>query len=234
MAKQALEIQASTEVSDLDSLARQIDAAHVEVRRVLLTSVQLAAEAGHLLAQAKEQVPFGQWEAWVEKNIAVSPRTARGYMQAARFWKEADKAKRRALADLGLQGLLAKIAEPRCTPATPTEPKTIKLRVIEEEPKTTVVRVVRVPGEDSEHTDGSDQSQISATMKSVQEADERSGAPRESRFNKSDRLEFRRSENLDAAKRAYLGLDKAGQQDFRNWIAEGASAPVGIIDAVAT
>lgn len=90
--------------------------------------------------------------------------------------------------------------------------------------------LVRVPGEDSERTGGSDQSQIAATMKIVREAEDRSAAPRESRFNKSERLEFRRSLNLDAAKRAYRSLDKADQQEFRNWIAEGASATAKIID----
>ena len=201
MANPALESREPNSVSDLDSLRKQINAAHVEVLAVLLTSVQWAAEAGHLLAQAKELVSYGQWEIWVTENTAISPRTARGYMQAARFWEDATKAKRRALADLGLQGLLAKIAEPRCTPAAPTEPKIIKLRVIEELPKTTAVQVVHVSGEDSEHIDSSDR---------------------------------RCSENLDAAKQAYLRLNKADQQEFRNWTAEGASAPVKIIDAVAT
>ena len=101
---------------DLDDLAKQIDAAHIEVGAALLTSVRRAAEAGHLLAQAKEQVPHGQWEAWVEEKTAVSPRTARSYMQVSRHWIEADKAKRRALADLGLQGFLVEIAEPRPIP----------------------------------------------------------------------------------------------------------------------
>ena len=55
-------------------------------------------------------------------------------MQASRFWQEATKAKRRALADLGLQGLLAKIAEPKTTTFHVVE------RVTEEEPKISVVR----------------------------------------------------------------------------------------------
>ncbi len=222
--------RARRSVSDLDTLAKQIDAAHVEVLGVLLTSVQWAAEAGHLLAQAKEQVPHGQWETWVAENTAVSPRTARGYMQASRFWTEADKAKRRALADLGLQGLLAKIAESRCTPTVEPEDST----AAPAEPKTFTVRMGSVPAEDSERAGGPEQDRLAATMKSIREAEERSAAPRESRFNKSERLEFRRSENLDAAKRAYLRLDKADQQEFRNWTAEGASAPVKIIDVVAT
>ena len=117
MTDQAPNIQAPSSVSDLDDLAKQIDAAHVEVRAALLTSVQRAAEVGYLLAQAKEQIPFGQWETWVEQNTAVSPRSARAFMQIERHWAEADTAKRRAVADLGLRAFLAEIAEPRSTPA---------------------------------------------------------------------------------------------------------------------
>ena len=217
MADQALENRAPNSVSDLDNLAKQIDAAHVAVEDALLTSVQRAAEAGHLLAQAKEQVPHGQWETWVTENTAVSPRGARGYMQVARYWIEADKANRRALADLGLQGLLAKIAEPRCTPAVepedttaaPAEPKTIKFRVIEEEPKTSVVRVVRVPGEDSERTAGSDQSQIAATMKIIREAEEKSATPH---VIMGDSIQS--GANLDGINREWDKLDMAGRDKF--------------------
>ena len=83
-----LKIQASNAVPDLDNLAKQIDAAHAEVGAALLTSVQRAAEVGHLLTQAKEQVPFGQWEIWIAEKTGISPRTARGYMQA---WRAGQK-----------------------------------------------------------------------------------------------------------------------------------------------
>ncbi len=242
MANQSLQVPAPSSVSDLDNLAKEIDAAHLEVGAALLTSVQRAAEVGHLLAQAKEQVPFGQWEAWVTENTVVSPRTARGYMQAARYWMEADKAKRRALADLGLQGLLTEIAKPRCIPAhelpaggkVDAHPMKVRFSV-EEVGRSTKIKTTtnEVPSEDPERAGGPEQDRLAATMKSVREAEEESAAPRESRFNKSDRLEFRRSLNLDAAKQAYLRLDKADRQEFRNWAAEGATAPAPeiIIDA---
>ncbi len=67
-------------------------------------------------------------------------------------------------------------------------------------------------------------------MQSIREAEERSAAPRESRLNKSDRIEIRRSENLDAAKQAFLRLDKADRQEFRNWTAEVDPARAKIID----
>ena len=53
MEDHALEVLSPNEAPDLDTLAKQIDAAHVAGVGVLLSSVQLAAEAGHLLAQAK-------------------------------------------------------------------------------------------------------------------------------------------------------------------------------------
>ncbi len=151
MTGQTLKIQAPNKVSDLDSLAKQIDAAHVEVRRVLLTSVQLAAEAGHLLAQAKALVPFGKWEAWVKKNTAVSPRTARGYMQVERLWAEADTANRRRVADLGLRALLTELASPVAA---------------------------RVPQSEEEPSRAPEPDRLAATMESVREADYRSGASR--------------------------------------------------------
>ena len=52
MAKKTLKTQAPNTISDLDNLAKQIDAAHAGVGQALLASVQRAAQAGHLLAQA--------------------------------------------------------------------------------------------------------------------------------------------------------------------------------------
>ena len=214
MAKQDLEILPPTEVSDLDSLAKQIDAAHVEVRRVLLTSVQLAAEVGHLLAQAKEQVPFGQWEAWIAENTAVSPRTARGYMQVSRFWAEADKAKRRALADLGLQGALAEIGKPRAIAShvvertTEEEPRKIAARVhvedVESEPVTGIVRVVEEEPSRSPESD-----RLAATMGHVREAEYESGA---SRLITGDSIQF--TANLDGIEREWRKLDTADRNKF--------------------
>ena len=214
MADHALENRAPSSVSDLDSLAKQIDAAHVAVLSVLLSSVQLAAEAGHLLAQAKEQVPFGQWETWVAENIAVSPRTARGYMQIERLWAEADKAKRRRVADLGLRALLAEIAEPKITTfhvverVTEEEPRKITARVhvedVESEPITGIVHVVEEEPSRSPEPD-----RLAATMESVREADYRSGA---SRRITGDSIQS--AANLDGINREWDKLDTAGRNKF--------------------
>ena len=227
MAGHALEVLSPTEVSDLDTLAKQIDAAHVDVGTALLASVQRAAEAGHLLAQAKAQVPHGQWETWVAENTAVSPRTARGYMQVARYWLEATKAKRRALAVLGLQGLLAEIAKPHRIPAEPVEPE--DPAAAPAEPRITAVRfrgedvvsgpkTIAVPAssapaldqtEDLERAGDPEQDLLAATMKSVQEAEERSGA---SRRITGDSIQS--AANLDGINREWDKLDMAGRDKF--------------------
>ena len=208
---------------DLADLAKQIDAAHIEVAAALLTGVQRAAEVGHLLEQAKVLAGHGRWETWVTENTAFSPRAARYYMQTSKSWAKADKAKRLYFADLGLSAMLIEIAEPRPTPAD--EPA--------EREDAAIVRHDGPTGDDAQAdtvSGGPEEHRIGAIMKSVRESEVTSRAPRESQFLKSDRLEFRRSENLDAAKRAYLKLDKADRQEFQNWVAEGASAPVGIIE----
>ena len=112
MADQALEILAPNEVSNLDNLAKQIDAAHAAAQAALLTGVQKAIEAGQLLIQAKEEVPFGQWETWVKENTAVSPRTASAYLRIARHWTKADDTNRQRVADLTLRALLDELAGP--------------------------------------------------------------------------------------------------------------------------
>ena len=67
-------------------------------------------------------MPHGQWAEWVEKNTAVSPRTASTYQQVARFWDQADQANRQRVADLSLRSFLDEIAGssfqlPRYAPA---------------------------------------------------------------------------------------------------------------------
>ncbi len=212
---EVLKIRAPGSASDLDSLAKQIDAAHVEVGAALLTSVQRAAEVGHLLAQAKEQVPHGQWETWVEQNTAVSPRTARGYMQAARYWTEADKAKRRALADLGLQGALAEIARPRSTPAVePGDSAAAPMMVrcaVEEVDRSGVIKIVttEMPSEDPGRVGDPKQDQLAATMKSIREAEERSATRR---VIMGDSIQSR--PDLDGINREWDKLDQEGRDKF--------------------
>lgn len=112
MPSNALEVQASRKVCNLDGLAKRIDTAHVAAQAAIQAGAQKAIEAGQLLLQAKTQVPHGQWETWVTQNTAVSPRTARAYQQVARHWAKADEAKRQRVAVLGLRTALTEMANP--------------------------------------------------------------------------------------------------------------------------
>jgi Protein of unknown function (DUF3102) len=45
-------------------------------------------EAGHLLIEAKDQVPYGRWGSWLTKHFDLTHRTANLYMQWARHREE--------------------------------------------------------------------------------------------------------------------------------------------------
>ena len=44
-------------------------------------STVTAIASGHSLNLAKEQVPHGQWNAWLAKNVTAAPRTAQANMK---------------------------------------------------------------------------------------------------------------------------------------------------------
>lgn len=63
-------------------------------------AIERASECGKLLLQAREQVPHGEWERWVEMNLSVTPRTARRWMRLAEKPDGAlERAVRKALTD---------------------------------------------------------------------------------------------------------------------------------------
>lgn len=66
------------------SRADQINEAHRIARKNAETAVNYAIRCGQLLEQAKDELPHGQFESWVQKHCEFSPRTARLYMQAAK------------------------------------------------------------------------------------------------------------------------------------------------------
>ena len=78
----------------------------------------------------------------------------------------------------------------------------------------------RHAAEEAKRTGGPGQDKLAATMANIRAAEARSAAPRESRFNKSERLEIRRSEDFETCQRAYLRLNAEDQQKFRDWAAE--------------
>ncbi len=99
-------------VFNLDDLARQINAAHAEVKAAILSGVEKAVNVGQLLIKAKALVSHGQWESWVESNTAVTPRACSGYMRAARNWEQSDEANRKRVSDLSLRAFLGEMASP--------------------------------------------------------------------------------------------------------------------------
>ncbi|MCJ2068597.1 DUF3102 domain-containing protein, partial [Methylobacterium sp. J-030] len=69
-------------------------------------------ECGKLLAQAKETVPHGGWDAWLRLNTTVSPRTAQLYMRIARH-VEGDSAKAQRVAGLSVREAAAEATGPK-------------------------------------------------------------------------------------------------------------------------
>ncbi|MFY9292617.1 MAG: DUF3102 domain-containing protein [Methylorubrum rhodinum] len=84
------------------NIASAINAAHAGVEAAKREGARYAVECGRLLAQAKETVPHGGWDAWLRLNTTVSPRTAQLYMRIARH-VEGDPAKAQRVADLSVR-----------------------------------------------------------------------------------------------------------------------------------
>jgi len=72
------------EVAGLADLATKIKAAHSKVVGAMRNTVRDAIAAGKLLIEAKDRMPYGDWEAWLETQCSVPERTAQLYMQLAR------------------------------------------------------------------------------------------------------------------------------------------------------
>lgn len=82
-----------------------------------------AVVAGVLLRRAKEEVPHGQWEAWLAEHCTVSVRSAQGYMRLSKKALELPAEKRNAVAGLPLREALKAIAGPPAQPAQPAPPR---------------------------------------------------------------------------------------------------------------
>jgi hypothetical protein len=68
----------------LTDLATKIKAAHSEVVGAMRNTVRKAIAAGDLLIAAKDRMPYGDWEAWLEGQCALPKRTAQLYMRLAK------------------------------------------------------------------------------------------------------------------------------------------------------
>jgi hypothetical protein len=96
---------------DLATLADAINAEHVAVCDAIAAGLAHARRAGEMLAQAKAQVPHGEWLPWLERNVRFSARTAQGYIRVASRWCEIEPNTQR-VAHLSYREALALLAEP--------------------------------------------------------------------------------------------------------------------------
>jgi len=89
--------------NSLAVLAARIKAEHEAVSTALKDSVRHAITAGESLAEAKEQVPHGQWLPWLRDHCTMSERTAQLYMRCAKNRAAIEESQiRNAIADLTL------------------------------------------------------------------------------------------------------------------------------------
>jgi hypothetical protein len=68
----------------LTDLAARIRAEHEATSAALKSGVRHAMAAGDLLLEARQQVPHGQWLAWIKENCELSERTAQLYIRLAK------------------------------------------------------------------------------------------------------------------------------------------------------
>jgi len=94
------------------NIAGAINAAHAGVEAAKREGARYAVECGRLLAQAKETVPHGGWDAWLRLNTTVSPRTAQLYMRIARHVED-DPAKAQRVAGLSVREAAAEATGPK-------------------------------------------------------------------------------------------------------------------------
>jgi hypothetical protein len=109
----------------LKVIAAEINAEHAAAERALTDSLQHARRCGELLIEAKKSCMHGDWQGWVERNVAGSYRTAAAYMRIAREWGALSKSAEPA--HLSIDAALKMLAAPK------SEPVTIEAEVVFEE-----------------------------------------------------------------------------------------------------
>ena len=87
---------------------RPLSAITEEIQFYKAQAGQCIVEIGKRLLEAKEQLPHGQWESWLEKSVEFTPRTARNFMKIA---SEFDS-NRKPVSDLPYTKLLALLQLP--------------------------------------------------------------------------------------------------------------------------
>ena len=114
------------ETIPLESLAVRINHCICDAEKSARTAMDLALEAGHSLNLAKEQVPHGQWNAWLAENVTAAPRTAQAYMRLAREVPLLSVEEAQRVADLPLREAVKAIAT---SPDAPTRSNLPTIRV---------------------------------------------------------------------------------------------------------
>ena len=99
-------------MTNFSNIAGAINAAHAGVEAAKREGARYAVECGRLLAQAKETVPHGGWDAWLRLNTTVSQRTAQLYARIARH-VEGDPAKAQRVAGLSVREAAAEATGPK-------------------------------------------------------------------------------------------------------------------------
>jgi hypothetical protein len=91
----------------LEQLAEAIGQAHDQCRAAFGKSLWHALECGHLLLEAKQKVPHGQWRPWLAGHCKkVTERQAQRYMQVARDLPEGLATDTTRVSDLSLRDAL--------------------------------------------------------------------------------------------------------------------------------
>jgi hypothetical protein len=101
--------------AELSRLANGIREQHRLAEEKVASGLMHALNAGTMLAQAKERLPHGDFEAWVEEHVQVTQRQAQRYMRAVRRWGEIES-KATCMSLLSLNQCLDLITEPRSEP----------------------------------------------------------------------------------------------------------------------
>ncbi len=75
----------------LTDLSLAINAEHRLAEGAAVTALGHAKRTGELLAEAKDQIPHGEWLQWLAHNCEVSPRQAQRYIKVATNWDRISK-----------------------------------------------------------------------------------------------------------------------------------------------
>jgi hypothetical protein len=95
---------------------------HLAVEASLRRSVQDAIKIGELLAQQKDELPHGDFLAWIERELPFTDRTARRYMLLWEYRSKTD-----TVSDLTEAHKIAQIEDQRQRlPAKPVDPEIVE------------------------------------------------------------------------------------------------------------